>query len=226
MTTLAIFDLDKTLISNDSDYHWGAFLAENGYVDAEFYQSRNEFFYQQYAAGTLDIFEYSEFVFDVLARTPMETLLAWRAEFVAQKIMPMVLPQAQALVQKHLDAGHQCVLISATNEFVIEPIARLFGFEHIIGTTPECVEGRFTGKVAGVPSFQMGKITRLEAWMKHQNLAWSDVNMSFFYSDSANDLPLLERVGMPIACNPDARLRELALVRHWPILELFVETKL
>ena len=221
MTILAIFDLDKTLIANDSDYNWGVFLGRYGYVDAAHYQAQNEYFYEQYTKGSLDIFAYSEFVFKVLADTSMATLLQWREQFMQEMILPLIQPQAMALVQKHIDIGHQCVLVSATNAFVIEPIARHFGFEHIIGTTPEQINGQFTGKVAGTPSFQAGKITRLEQWLAAQNLSWDTVKGSFFYSDSINDLPLLEHVTFPVACNPDVRLREIARTRHWPILELF-----
>lgn len=221
MTILAIFDLDKTLIANDSDYNWGVFLGRYGYVDAAHYQAQNEYFYEQYTKGSLDIFAYSEFVFKVLADTSMATLLQWREQFMQEMILPLIQPQAMALVQKHIDIGHQCVLVSATNEFVIEPIARYFGFEHIIGTTPEQINGQFTGKVAGTPSFQAGKIARLEQWLVAQNLSWDTVKGSFFYSDSINDLPLLEHATFPVACNPDACLREIALARHWPILELF-----
>ncbi len=221
MTILAIFDLDKTLIANDSDYNWGVFLGRHGYVDAAHYQAQNEYFYEQYAKGTLDVFAYSEFVFKVLADTSMATLLQWREQFMQEMILPLIQPQAMALVQKHIDIGHQCVLVSATNEFVIEPIARYFGFEHIIGTTPEQINGQFTGKVAGTPSFQAGKIARLEQWLVAQNLSWDTVKGSFFYSDSINDLPLLEHATFPVVCNPDVRLREIARARHWPILELF-----
>ena len=221
MTILAIFDLDKTLIANDSDYNWGVFLGRHGYVNADEYQQQNELFYQQYAQGTLDIIEYSEFVFKVLSEHPMSELLEWRAQFLEEMILPLVEPQAKALVQKHVDMGHTCVLVSATNEFVIEPIAQLFGFKHIIGTTPEQIDGQFTGKVVGTPSFQAGKIKRMEQWLAAHNLSWDSVKGSFFYSDSINDLPLLEYASYPVACNPDASLREIALSRHWPILELF-----
>ncbi len=221
MTTLAIFDLDKTLIANDSDYNWGVFLTRHGYVDGAEYEARNELFYAQYAAGTLNIIEYSEFVMKVLADTPMDELLQWREAFMQEMILPLMQPQALELVQRHREAGHLSLLISATNSFVIEPIARYFGFEHIIGTTPEQVDGRFTGKVAGTPSFKDGKIDRLNQWLVQQGLSWNTVQGSFFYSDSINDLPLLEHVSFPVACNPDSRLREIARARHWPILELF-----
>ena len=211
MKTVALFDLDKTLIPGDSDHGWGAFLSRHGYVDASEYARKNELFYQQYCAGTLDIIEYSEFAFQVLARHPMAQLVQWREQYMAEFVEPLIRPEALALVRKHQDAGH---------EFVIEPIARRLGFEHIIGTTPEQIDGQFTGKVFGTPSFQQGKITRVTQWLQTQGLAWDGIS-TFFYSDSMNDEPLLAQATFPIACNPDASLRSIALARHWPILELF-----
>lgn len=226
-TILALFDLDKTLIPLDSDYSWGVFLGRHGYVDVAEYTEKNARFYEQYTQGTLDIFAYSEFVFKVLSEHPMGELLRWRTQFMAEFIEPMITPQAEHLVQRHLKAGHTCVLISATNEFVITPIAERFGFDaaNIIGTTPEQIDGKFTGKVAGVPSFQNGKITRLEQWLSAHELTWADIGMSFFYSDSINDLPLLETVDFPMICNPDERLRAIAHVRYWAITELFKPSK-
>lgn len=220
MKTVALFDLDKTLIPGDSDHGWGAFLSRNGYVDAAEYAQKNESFYQQYCAGTLDIIEYSEFAFEVLARHPMTQLLQWREQYMVEFVEPLIRPSALDLVAKHRSAGHECVLVSATNEFVIEPIGRRLGFEHIIGTTPEQRDGQFTGKVFGTPSFQAGKITRVAQWLAAQGLSWEGIS-SFFYSDSMNDVPLLERATFPIACNPDDSLRVIARQRHWPILELF-----
>ena len=220
MNTVALFDLDKTLIPGDSDHSWGHFLAKHGHVDGAEYDRRNDAFYRQYCAGTLNIIEYSEFAFEVLAANPRADLLKWREQYMAEVIEPMIRPQALDLVKKHLDSGHECVLVSATNEFVIEPIARRLGFEHIIGTTPEQKNGQFTGKVIGTPSFQAGKITRVSEWLNERGADWGQVS-SFFYSDSMNDVPLLEKATFPIACNPDATLRDIALTRRWPILELF-----
>ena len=224
MKTVALFDLDKTLIPGDSDYGWGVFLARNGYVDAAEYDQKNLEFFGQYAAGTLDVIEYSEFVFRVLAANPMAQLLRWREQFMAEMIEPMITPQALDLVQRHQAAGHECLLVSATNSFVIEPIARRLGIEHIIGTTPEQIDGQFTGRVSGTPSFQAGKITRVNEWLAQRGLSFESIN-TFFYSDSINDLPLLEKAHFPVACNPDDSLRAIALNRYWPILELFAPSQ-
>ena len=218
--TIALFDLDKTLIPGDSDHGWGAFLAKHGFVDAVGFKNKHDYFYTQYCAGTLDIIEYSEFAFEVLTRHPMAQLLQWREQFMAEYIEPMIRPQAIALVKKHQDAGHECVLVSATNEFVIEPIGWRLGFEQIIGTKPEQKDGQFTGKVLGTPSFQAGKITRVTQWLNERGADWDSVT-TFFYSDSMNDVPLLEKATFPIVANPDETLRGIALARHWPILTLF-----
>ena len=220
--TVAFFDLDHTLLPADSDHGWGAFLVANGYVDADYYQRRNDEFYGHYQAGTLDIAEYCAFSFKVLADNDMATLQRWHAQFMAQIIQPVIRAEALALVQKHKDAGHIPVLISATNEFVITPIGVALGFEHIIGTTPECVNGRYTGGMTGTPSFREGKITRVQAWLSEQGHAdLDDLTGCFFYSDSINDLPLLENVAFPVATNPDQTLQALALARQWPVLQLF-----
>lgn len=218
--TIALFDLDKTLIPGDSDHGWGAFLAQNGFVDAVGFKNKHDYFYKQYCAGTLDIIEYSEFAFEVLTQHPMAELLQWREQFMAEFIEPMIRPEALDLVKKHQDAGHECVLISATNEFVIEPIGWRLGFKHIMGTTPEQKDGQFTGKVFGIPSFQAGKITRVTQWLNEHDADWNSV-VTFFYSDSMNDVPLLEKATFPIACNPDETLHGIALARRWPILKLF-----
>ena len=223
--TVAFFDLDHTLLPADSDHGWGAFLVANAYVDADYYQRKNDEFYGHYQAGTLDIAEYCAFSFQVLADNDMATLRRWHAQFMAQTITPVIRPEAIALVQKHKDAGHIPVLISATNEFVITPIGVALGFEHIIGTTPELIDGRYTGRVTGTPSFREGKITRVQAWLSEQwHADLNDLTGCFFYSDSINDLPLLEKVAFPVATNPDTRLTELALARQWPVLQLFHNT--
>ena len=224
MNTIALFDLDKTLIPGDSDHSWGAFLARHGHVDAAEYARKNDYFYREYCAGTLDITEYCEFAFRVLAANPTAQLRQWREQYMQEVIEPMIRSEALDLVQKHLDVGHECVLVSATNSFVIEPIAQRLGFSHIIGTTPEQKEGEFTGKISGLPSFQAGKITRVGEWLNEQGADWDNV-VSFFYSDSINDIPLLEKATFPVACNPDDNLRSIALTRRWPILELFATTE-
>ncbi|GHA65620.1 haloacid dehalogenase [Formosimonas limnophila] len=222
MTTLAIFDLDHTLIPADSDHGWGAFLVRHGYVDASEHKAMNDYFYEQYQAGSMNVLEYCEFSFQVFAKNDMATLNQWHEQFMNEFVNPVIHPQALELVQRHKDAGHIPVLISSTNEFVITPIAQKLGFTHIIGTRPEMKDGRYTGNVAGVPSFQAGKITRINEWLTEQGLGtWDDLACTFFYSDSMNDLPLLEKATFPVVTNPDERLQALALARHWMILELF-----
>lgn len=214
---LAIFDLDNTLLRGDSDYAWGEFLIEQGLVDGEAYRRENERYYAEYRAGTLDILEFLAFALKPLAQHDLATLEAWRARYLREKVAPMITDEARALVERHRAAGDTLVVITATNRFVTAPIARMFGIEHLIATEPELRNGRYTGRVAGVPCFREGKVVRLEEWMaRHgQTLAGS-----WFYSDSHNDLPLLERVTHPVAVNPDEPLRREAERRGWPILTL------
>lgn len=219
--TVALFDLDKTLIPGDSDHGWGDFLVSRGYVDQAFYQGKNDYFYGQYTAGLLDIYEYCEFAFKVLADNDMATLEAWRTEYLETIIAPMLRPQAIALVKKHRDAGHICALVTATNDFITRPIATALGFEHLIATCAEKQEGRYTGQVAGTPNFQGGKITNVNAWLNARGLSLAHVAASHFYSDSINDLPLLEQATFPVVVHPDAKLAAIAKERHWPTIELF-----
>ncbi|MGL4768309.1 MAG: HAD family hydrolase [Formosimonas sp.] len=223
MTTIALFDLDKTLIPGDSDHGWGDFLSARGYVDAAFYRERNDYFYGQYSAGVLDIYEYCGFAFKVLADTPLPTLLQWRDEYMREVVEPMIRPQAVQLVQKHLDAGHTVVLTTATNDFVTAPIAARFGIEHLIATRAEMRDGAYTGQVAGTPNFKEGKVTRAADWLAERGLSWSSVAASFAYSDSINDAPLLAQATFAFATNPDARLKQMARERHWAVLELFAD---
>lgn len=220
---VAFFDLDNTLLPIDSDHGWGDFLVRKGYVDAAHYKAQNDYFFQQYQSGRMNVLEYCEFSFKVLADNEMSTLNQWHDEFMQEVILPVVLPQATELVVRHKQVGHIPVLISATNTFVITPIARRLGFEHIIGTQPTIENNRFTGKVTGTPSFQSGKVVRVDQWLQEQGInGWSDLAYSFFYTDSMNDLPLMERVTFPVATNPDSKLRELARERYWPVLDLFI----
>lgn len=221
MTTIALFDLDKTLIPGDSDHGWGEFLCAHGYVDAAFHQQKNDYFYGQYSAGVLDIYEYCEFSFKVLADTPMATLKQWRDEYMREHIEKMIRPHALDLVQSHIKAGHIVVLTTATNDFVTAPIAARLGIEHLIATRAEIVNGAYTGKVAGTPNFQTGKVTRVQEWLAEQGLSWDSVAASFAYSDSINDAPLLEQATFAVATNPDPRLKQLAIERRWSVLELF-----
>lgn len=215
---LALFDLDNTLLAGDSDFEWAQFLIEKGVLDREVYEARNQAFYEQYKAGTLDIHEFLDFQLKPLSRHPRQQLEAWHAEFMRSRILPMVAPGTPALLARHADATR--VIITATNRFVTAPIARHLGVEHLIATEPEENGGEFTGRVVGTPSFREGKVQRLEQWLSARGLSWDDVAESWFYSDSLNDLPLLERVTHPVAVDPDETLRAHALARGWPVISL------
>ncbi|KAB0604250.1 MAG: HAD-IB family hydrolase [Cupriavidus sp.] len=222
---LALFDLDHTLIPTDSDHEWGRFLVRLGVVDEESYRRKNDEFYTQYKAGTLDIQAFLRFALAPLAANPRDRLDQWRVRFMHEVIEPVITPQARALVYKHLEAGDLCAVVTATNSFVTSPIAQAFGIKHLIATEPETIDGKpesaFTGEVAGVPSFREGKITRVDSWLKSMGAKWDDFGSTTFYSDSANDLPLLEKVSEPIAANPDDRLRNHAAAAGWRIMDLF-----
>lgn len=214
---LAIFDLDNTLLAGDSDYLWGVFLSELGVVDRQYYEQENDRFYREYKEGRLDIFEFLRFSLKPLSQHEPGQLYDWRQRFLAEKIEPIITPDAQALVDKHRDAGDTLLIITATNTFVTTPIAERFGIPHLIGTDPEQADGRYTGNVAGTPSFQEGKVSRLNEWLSEQRL---DMKDSWFYSDSHNDIPLLEKVDNPVAVDPDEALLEHAQQQQWPILHL------
>ena len=215
---LALFDLDNTLLAGDSDYEWAQFLIDRGVLDRERYEARNREFYDQYKAGTLDIHEFLDFQLKPLAQHPRATLDAWHADYMKSRILPMIRDSARELVARH--RGETRVLITATNSFVTAPIAREFGIEHLIATDPEERDGRFTGGVQGLPCFREGKVTRLEAWLAEHGETIKNVIKSTFYSDSHNDLPLLEQVSHPVAVDPDATLRSQAEARGWPVLSL------
>ncbi len=214
---LAIFDLDNTLLAGDSDYLWGTFLVENGLVDADYYARENERFYREYDEGTLDIFEFLQFSLRPLCEFAPELLEELRARFVQEKIEPIILPAGRDLIAKHKESGDTAMIITATNSFVTSPIAVKLGIEHLIATEPEMIDGRYTGKVAGEPSYQQGKVKRLQAWLAEhgETLAGSS-----FYSDSHNDIPLLEQVARPVAVDPDATLAQYAASKEWPIISL------
>ena len=214
---LAIFDLDNTLLGGDSDYLWGEFLVENNYVDGEYHQKMNELFYQQYLAGTMDIFEFSAFQLKPLADNDMDTLHRWREDYLSQKIAPIMLPAAHALIKKHQQAGDTLLIITATNGFITFPIAEQLDIPNLIATEAEMVDGQYTGKVAGTPSYQDGKVTRLNEWLAKQNIS---LEGSYFYSDSRNDLPLLKLVEHPVAVDPDDTLRQFAAQQDWKIISL------
>jgi len=215
---LALFDLDNTLLAGDSDFEWAQYLIDRGVLDREVYEARNQQFYDQYKAGTLDIHEFLDFQLKPLSRHPRSVLDEWHADYMRSRIMPMIRKSARDLVAAH--AGETRVLITATNSFVTAPIAREFGIEHLIATDPEARNGEFTGGVEGTPCFREGKVTRLEAWLAAHGETIKNVSKSTFYSDSHNDLPLLEQVTHPVAVDPDAHLRAQAVARGWPVMSL------
>ncbi|MGD8206931.1 MAG: HAD family hydrolase [Thiohalocapsa sp.] len=214
---LAIFDLDNTLIAGDSDYLWGRYLVDLGVVDGTAYEASNEAFYADYRAGRLDIDAFLRFALRPLSEHDVRDLLRWREDFLEQRIRPILLDSAQALVERHRAAGDTLLIVTATNAFVTAPIAALFGIPHLIATEPEWRGGRYTGAVAGTPAFQHGKVERLEQWLRQRA---DTLAGSHFYSDSINDLPLLERVEHPTAVDPDPGLAAVAAKRGWPVLSL------
>ena len=222
---LALFDLDHTLLPIDSDYSWGQFTAALGWVDPVEFTRQNDAFYAQYKAGTLDIFEYARFATAAFVRQGEAKSLAAHADYMRTVVQPALKPQAMQLVQQHKDAGATVIVVTATNEFVTRPIAQAFGADELMAVdlvrdTKPGGSGWFTGAVRGIPSFREGKVLRVEAWLAARGLGWADVH-STFYSDSINDLPLLEKANVPVATNPDAPLRAIAQARGWRILELF-----
>jgi len=217
---LALFDLDNTILAGDSDYNWSRFLIQEGYLDGAIHAEKNEKFYADYKAGTLDIYAFVEFQFKPLARNPRTVLNQLLKKYVEEVIKPMITEKARALVKRHQDEGDLIIVITATNSFITRPIAELFGIENLIGTDPEEKEGEFTGKVSGVPSFKEGKVTRLEAWLKGKNLSLASFEKSYFYSDSHNDLPLMQKVTHPVAVDSDDILSEYAQSKGWPQISL------
>jgi HAD superfamily hydrolase (TIGR01490 family) len=217
---LALFDLDNTILAGDSDYSWSRFLIQEGYLDGAIHAEKNEKFYADYKAGTLDIYAFVEFQFKPLARNPRTVLNQLLKKYVEEVIKPMITEKARALVKRHQDEGDLIIVITATNSFITKPIAELFGIENLIGTDPEEKEGEFTGKVSGLPSFKDGKVTRLEAWLKGKNLSLASFEKSYFYSDSHNDLPLMQKVTHPVAVDSDDVLSEYAKSKGWPQISL------
>jgi HAD-superfamily subfamily IB hydrolase, TIGR01490 len=215
--SLAIFDLDNTLIADDSDFLWGQFLVDHGIVDKEYYEDANAKFYEDYKQGKLDIVEFLDFSLEPLAMHDATQLYAWREEFIETVIKPITLAAAHALVEKHRAAGDTLLVVTATNRFVTEPIVKLYGIDNLLATTPEFKNGQYTGKFIDTPCFQEGKVTLLKDWLNssHETLAGS-----CFYSDSHNDLPLLRLVDKPIAVDPDEKLLQAAQEAGWPIISL------
>lgn len=214
---LALFDLDNTLIAGDSDHAWGEFLVTRGLVNAEEYKEANDRYLEAYQQGTLDIHEYLSFSLRPLTRYPLPDLHRWREEFVDQWIRPLVLDKGLELLERHRKKGDQLVIITATNRFITQPIADLLGVKKLIAVEPEMLDGAYTGKVIGTPSFREGKITCLEAWLQQHQLS---LKGSHFYSDSHNDLPLLQKVDHPVAVDPDPALKAHAEAQGWPVISL------
>jgi HAD superfamily hydrolase (TIGR01490 family) len=215
--SLAIFDLDETLLAGDSDYLWGKFLVDEGIVDREHYERENERFFRQYKEGCLNILEWLEFQLRPLAEHDPDTMHALRARYLKEWIEPIILPKARELVESHRARGHELLIITATNSFITRPIADLLGIASLLACEVECVDGRYTGKIVGIPSFREGKVLRLKAWLESSG---RDLTESWFYSDSHNDLPLLELVTHPVAVDPDPNLSRIAAERGWPIISL------
>ena len=219
---LALFDLDNTLLAGDSDFEWAQFLISRGVVDREIQEAKNLAFYQQYKAGTLDIQEFLAFQLMPLTRHPRSELDAWHREYMARHIRPIMTTKARTLVLEHLAAGDLCAIVTATNSFVTGPIAREFGIQNLIAAIPavDVHSGAFSGQATGTPSFQGGKIVRVEEWLQAQGLWWGSFENSYFYSDSHNDLPLMQKVNCPVAVDPDDKLRSHAQEKGWKIISL------
>lgn len=213
---LAIFDLDKTLINGDSDFLWGEFLSEIGAVDAKTYQQKNQYFFDQYALGKLDIDEYLQFCLTALSQHSITTLNKWHQQFMQAKIIPILLPKAQVAVDEHREMGDTLLVITATNRFITAPIVAKYGIKNLLASNPEIKKGRYTGKVLGEPCFQAGKIKHLQRWLIKTSENMQD---STFYSDSHNDLSMLELVDNPVVVNGDEQLLKIAQQRNWKTLD-------
>ena len=214
---LALFDLDNTLLAGDSDYLWGIFLAEQGIVDRHSYEQENQRYYDEYKAGTLDIHQFLAFSLRPLAENDITLLQRLHHQFMTEVIHPLMSKAAFELIAKHRAAGDTLIVITATNSFVTTPIVKAFGIDNLLATEPEMNSHGYTGKVAGVPCFREGKVTRLKSWLAEHNLNLQD---SWFYSDSHNDLPLLREVAHPVAVDPDEQLKAVALREKWPVISL------
>lgn len=214
---LTIFDLDNTLITNDSDFLWGQFLVENGIVDPLEYEHKNRQFFEDYEQGCLDVDSFLKFSLKPLSEHSTQQLYQWRTEFIEQVIQPIIAPGTPALLDKHRQQGDTLMIISATNLFITQPIAELLDIPNILATQPEIFNGAYTGNYVGIPTYQQGKVDALQQWT---NINGMNLSGSFFYSDSHNDLPLLHLVDNPVAVNPDHQLEKIAQEQHWPILDL------
>lgn len=214
---LAIFDLDNTLLAGDSDYLWGQYLVERGIVERHSYEAKNRRFYEDYQAGRLDIHAFLRFSLAPLTQHAPERLAEWRSDFVADKILPIVATHSRRLLDAHRAAGHELMILTATNRFVTAPIAEAFAIDNLLATDPEIIDGRYTGEIAGIPCFQDGKIKRLQLWLQEQQRHPRKV---WFYSDSHNDEPLLREADHPVAVDPDPQLEGTARTQGWPIVSL------
>ncbi len=214
---LALFDLDNTLLAGDSDHAWGDWLCKWGILDKAHYKAKNDEFYERYQAGTMDVKEYLNFSLAILGKASIKQLHEWQLQFMRDTIEPMILKKGEELLEQHRKEGHKIVIITATNRFITEPIAKRLGVNNLIATECEIKDGHYTGRSTGVPCYQEGKVTRLNDWLKQNN---ADLEGSYFYSDSKNDLPLLSLVENPIAVDPDEELRKHAQTQGWSIISL------
>ncbi len=214
---LAIFDLDHTLLNGDSDYLWGEYMVANQVVDKAEYQRINKAFLRDYQRGQLDNDSYLQFALKPLTQHPVEKLYNWRSDYVENWIKPIIATGTENLLNKHREQGDTLIIVSATNLFITEPIAELLGISYILSTEPEIVDHQYTGRYLGIPTYKEGKVIVLKAWLEDREHSLDD---SYFYSDSINDLPLLEQVSIPVAVNPDNNLRSIAKNRGWEILDL------
>jgi len=221
---LALFDLDNTLLPIDSDYCWGVFIQKLGWIDDEELKAQNEAFYRQYINQELDVYAYIEYVSSILRAQGLEEAIQAREQFMQDVIYPAIQPQAQALVDKYQQSGYECILVTSTNDFIVLPIAAQFGFKYLIATNL-CYDffGDLTGDVIGMPAFREGKVTRVEQWLTTKGESWESLEDCIFFSDSVNDLPLLEKVQKAVATNPEPKLAAIAKERNWEILELFAK---
>lgn len=215
--TLAIFDLDNTLLAGDSDHAWGEFLVDAELVDADSHRQQNDQFYQDYLNGELDVYRYQRFALAPIADRDPEEVAAWRKAFMNSRIKPLYQRQANELLASHRAQGHTLMIITATNRFVTGPIAEAMGIEHLLATEPEIVDGRYTGDIVGVPTYQDGKVVRLKEWLEEHG---ENLEGAWFYSDSHNDLPLLKLVDNPVAVDPDPTLEQYARDQGWPVMSL------
>lgn len=215
--TLALFDLDHTLLDGDSDYLWGEYMVENGIVDEAAFRERNRQFYADYQRGELDNDTYLAFALEPLTHYSLDELYRWRQDYVENWIRPLVVPGARDLLDRHRDQGHELMIISATHRFITEPIARMLDVPNLLSTEPEIVDGRYTGAYTGIVTYREGKVDALRAWLESSE---HGLDGSYFYSDSINDLALLELVDHPVVVHPDTQLGEIAAARDWPVIDL------